>query len=131
MFIYGYNFPNNNSAAAKICDDKSGLSKILQYKNVPTFKYDFFMRGFYSNEEVEASFKRNGGDVVVKPNNGTGGNNVYRCKTLSELNSNIDLIISQHQSFVISKFYEYENEYRVIICNNKNMTIYKKQRQND
>jgi glutathione synthase/RimK-type ligase-like ATP-grasp enzyme len=131
MFIYGYNFPNNNAAAEKICNDKSGLSNILEYKNIPTFKYYFFMNKYFEFSEIKKIFNQNNNDVVIKPNNGTAGNDVYRCKTLASLKKYVDFIDTHYASFVVSKFYNYENEYRVIIYNQEIFTIYKKQRQGD
>jgi hypothetical protein len=42
-YIYGYNFPNNNAAASRLCDDKSAVYEILTKHHLPAVSHFYFM----------------------------------------------------------------------------------------
>jgi glutathione synthase/RimK-type ligase-like ATP-grasp enzyme len=131
QFVYGYNFPCNNVCASKICDDKAATSEILKKNKISTFEHTFYMRGFFTKEEILKTFKKFNNNVVVKPNNGTGGKNVIHCVTFPSLLKAIDTILNSGINFSISPFYDYEHEYRIIVYKKKNMIFYCKNRVDD
>jgi biotin carboxylase len=126
MPIYGYNFPNNNASITKIFDDKSGFSEILIKNKIKCFSHTYFMKGYYELSSVKTLFSSLNEDVVIKPNVGSGGNNVYHCTSFSDLEEKINLITSSHLGFCISPFYSYTTEYRAIILNKKIKIVYQK-----
>ncbi|GMO16485.1 MAG: hypothetical protein Ta2E_07760 [Mycoplasmoidaceae bacterium] len=130
-YIYGYNFPCNSVTSSKICDDKSAISEILSLKKIPNIEHVFFMNDFFTQDEVIKTFKKFKNNVVVKPNNGTGGKDVYHCTTTKDLTIAIDKVLSHSINFTISPFYNYQNEYRLIMYNNKCYISYKKERGGD
>ena len=64
-------------------------------------------------------------NVVIKPNNGTCGNNVIHTNNIEELNKEYKKIIEKNHSICICPFYDIKNEYRVIYLKEKQY-IYKK-----
>jgi len=128
--LYGYNFPLDNTSISKTCDDKAACSDLLKTFNIPAFAHKYFMKGFYKPKEITECYDKFGSNVVVKPNIGSSGNDVYHCESLEELKKNINIILKSHVGFSISPFYKYEFEYRVIILNHQPMIVYKKVRNN-
>jgi len=132
--IYGYKFPNNDAAISNICDDKSALSDILKSNNIPHVEHEYFEgpkspmtseKGFWATllERMEKN-----GKLVLKTNSGSGGNNVYKCETVKELEIAAFDILKSHRSMAVAPFIDIENEYRVIIEGGKARVIYSKQR---
>jgi glutathione synthase/RimK-type ligase-like ATP-grasp enzyme len=68
---------------------------------------------------------------VVKPNNGTGGDLVFKVSTINELNKAINLIFSRFDALAISPYYKIVQEYRLIVLNNEVQLLYLKQRKHN
>ena len=122
MFIYGNKFPNNDAGAEQICNDKSALSDILNYYNIPHVIHTFFnspLRQEYYPEngiwdKLSQMLKKHHG-LVCKTNNGTGGNNVYRVTNQKELEHSILTIFKSSNSLAVSPLLNITNEYRVVM----------------
>jgi glutathione synthase/RimK-type ligase-like ATP-grasp enzyme len=63
---------------------------------------------------------------VVKPNEGTGGVDVFRVSTNAELEAAVTAVFSHHSALAISPYYEIEKEYRVILLNGTALLVYSK-----
>jgi len=124
--LYGYNFPLDNTSISKTCDDKAACSDLLKTYDIQSFKHKYFMKGFYKPKEITECYNRFGSNVVVKPNVGSSGKDVYHCNSIQELKKNINTILKSHIGFSISPFYDYEFEYRAIMLNYQSMVVYKK-----
>ena len=90
-FVMGYKFDINNSISASICDDKAALSSVLKDAGVDCVEHYFYEppNGYNKTkeqifEEIEKLLKQHG-ELVVKPNVGSGGKNVVRCQSLAEI----------------------------------------------
>lgn len=134
-YIVGYDFPDISSSK-KICDDKSALSEILDKHKIPNIKHVYFMNPkdiFYINEinwknRLLKLFKNFNNNVVVKPNSGTSGDDVYSVKDTKNLINYVNKIFKKNKHVAISPFLNIEHEYRVIMYKNKSELIFDKKR---
>ena len=122
-FLVGYKFDLNTQATAEICNDKFALFAVLESEGIQVIKHNII----FKNEENKLNkyFNNYNQDVVLKPNNGTCGNNVLHINDYNRLKAEYDRLINKYYSVDICPFYNIENEYRVIYLPNK-QHIYKK-----
>ena len=132
--IFGYQFENNTATACLICTDKSASSELLQAANIPVVEHLFFTSpenfkyiGAKGNWQKISQLLSQHGRLVVKPNEGTGGEDVFRVSTSAELEAAVTAVFSRHSSLAISPYYEIEKEYRVILLNGTALLIYSKE----
>lgn len=109
--IAGYKFDNNNHAFGEILDDKFATYELLKLYDIPVCEHNIFYSKNNENSYVQSRnswdyinslFNKYNHDIVIKINNGTCGVNVNRITNI-------------------------ENEYRVVVLNNKIELIYKKE----
>lgn len=122
-FIVGYKFDLNNQATSEICNDKFALYAVLKSEEIPVIEYNILFKN--EEDKLEKYFYEYNQNVVLKPNNGTCGNNVLHICEYDKLKSEYNKLISKCYSVDICPFYEIESEYRVIYLPIK-QHIYKK-----
>ena len=134
VFIYGYQFQNNNAAAQLICDDKSALSEILVNNGINAVEHHFFMTptdmkyvGADGNWKKIIKLLADYGAIVCKNNTGTGGNNVYKAVNQYELENAVFAVFKSSRALAVCKYYEIAEEYRAIILNGVTEVVYKKE----
>jgi glutathione synthase/RimK-type ligase-like ATP-grasp enzyme len=66
------------------------------------------------------------GKVVVKPNDGSQGMNVFCCSTIKEVETAIQKIFRTQPSLSICPFYQIDTEYRTFVLNGEVKLIYGK-----
>ena len=133
MYIIGYKFPNNNAAVEHICNDKAALSDILASHGIPHIEHAYFSvpsRSGYvapqgSWKELEDMLNQYG-EIVCKPNVGSGGRNVYRVSSQKELEAAVFNIFSKTSAMAVSPYRDIKAEYRIIIVNSEEGVIYEK-----
>lgn len=122
-FLVGYKFDLNTQATAEICNDKFALFAVLESEGIQVIKHNIV----FKNEEIKLKkyFNDYNQDIVLKPNNGTCGNNVLHICDYNKLKDEYNRLINKCYNVDICPFYNIENEYRVIYLPNK-QHIYKK-----
>lgn len=122
-FLVGYKFDLNTQATAEICNDKFALFAVLESEGIQVIKHNIV----FKNEEIKLKkyFNDYNQDIVLKPNNGTCGNNVLHICDYNRLKDEYNRLINKCYSVDICPFYNIENEYRVIYLPDK-QHIYKK-----
>lgn len=122
-FLVGYKFDLNTQATAEICNDKFALYAVLESEGIQVIKHNII----FKNEESKLNkyFNEYNNDVVLKPNNGTCGNNVLHICDFNKLKDEYNRLINKCYSVDICPFYNIENEYRIVYLPNKQY-IYKK-----
>lgn len=122
-FLVGYKFDLNTQATAEICNDKFALYAVLESEGIQVIKHNII----FKNEESKLNkyFNEYNNDVVLKPNNGTCGNNVLHICEFNKLKDEYNRLINKYYSVDICPFYNIESEYRIIYLPNKQY-IYKK-----
>ena len=124
-FIVGYKFDNNSSCTSEICNDKYALFSILENSAVPVIKHELL---FYNDEQkLREAFCLYGNDVVIKPNEGTCGNDVYHVQSEDEAVQIYKNLI-KYGYVCICPFYNIKNEFRAICLDGNIEFSYKKVR---
>lgn len=122
MIIPSYRFPNNDAGVSDLCSDKSGLSEFLRAYDVPCIPHQFFWMGGMdddSRDEIvkalrELVEKHKG--AVIKPNNGTGGSNVFKITDVNSIETTLQHFKGEPRMIAISPLVTIEAEYRAIVC---------------
>jgi glutathione synthase/RimK-type ligase-like ATP-grasp enzyme len=134
--VYGYNFDLNSAAAQAIANDKSAVSELLQYRHIPHVEHKLVLHprlasyisdhGLWS--DMVAFARQHEFKLVCKPNDGTGGEDVFRVRSQPELEQIVQQLFTSHRAICLSPFYNIAQEYRVIILQGRCELIYAKQR---
>jgi len=132
-FVFGYNFSVNNTASARICDDKSAAAEILLHAGIPAAEHIFFMapgNQHYTGENGSwpriTKLLAEHGTLVCKANEGTGGNAVFLVKNQAQLEAAAHSIFSRNRSMAVSPYCDIQKEYRVIVLNGEVKLAYAK-----
>lgn len=132
IISYGYTFGINCDSINYICKDKVAMSDLLKQTNIPYvhhFMYPQPKKIKYMNHTVEyydemlqSLLKET---VVIKPNSGTSGIDVYKCNNIEDAIKAIS-IIHRYDDVAISKYYDVDNEYRAIALDGNIILVYEK-----
>lgn len=134
-YIIGYQFGLDVASVHSICCDKSAASEIMSSLGIPNIEHYFFMSPVnqkYVSEEGNwidlmkklEKYKQ----LVCKPNEGSGGNLVFRVSNQYELEDAVYKIFQKSRSMAVSKYYDISNEYRAIVLDGMIKLIYLKER---
>ena len=134
--VIGYDCGLNTSAAAKVAIDKAATSAVLARAGVAHVPHHIFfapdMHYFVAERKSFADahglFQALGQDVVVKPNEGTGGNSVMRCRSPLELDEALLKIFPVERALVIAPFLKIQDEHRTIVLNGQVRFMFRKRR---
>lgn len=134
-FISGYKFDLNSHGIGLIADDKYALFEVLKEKGIPiiehkivynkTNKLDYAV-GCNTHEYVKNYFSENNNHIVIKPNDGTCGHNVFNVTDINEIDSILNKIFINNYSISICPFYNIKHEYRAIMLDGENKLLYTK-----
>lgn len=133
VHIFGYQFENNSATAQLICTDKCASSEILRSKNIPVMEHFFFISpddlhyiGLEGNWPRMLELLKQYGKLVCKPNEGTGGIDVFQVSSAAELELAVNAVFAHSRSLALSPFYPIEHEYRVILLNDDVKLVFSK-----
>ena len=134
-YLAGNKFPLNNHVIGSIMDDKYATYEVLKDLYLPVAKHHIFYseknkekytEGCKSREDLLNIFNEYNHDVVVKPNDGLQGIDVYHISDFSALTNITDKLLKNNYSISICPYYHIKNEYRVIVLDNEVKLLYKK-----
>ncbi|MFV0519078.1 MAG: RimK family alpha-L-glutamate ligase [Lachnospirales bacterium] len=127
-YISGFKFPNNDLAAADICNDKIALYEVLNKKGFQAIEHFSVFLNEYSelNDEYFEKYLKLYGKVLVKDNRGSCGKNIYLCDNVSSIRENLEKLFLTEYLVAISPFVNIEAEYRVILLDGELQIIYGK-----
>jgi glutathione synthase/RimK-type ligase-like ATP-grasp enzyme len=124
QWVYGYHFGLNAASADRLCDDKSATYEVLSVAGLPAVEHLFLTQ---ENLDLPALLTRlSAGNLVIKPNAGTGGRHVCRVTTEAELSDKLASLFSQEERLAVSPFEEIVTEYRVIVLDGQLELLYAK-----
>ena len=126
--IFGPYWDINSAAADRLACDKSGCYTMLKLSNVPAIEHEIVynpLRWSYliddggTMSKVMAYFKANGEKVVVKPNQGAAGKDVYYCDTVLSMEQALHTIFATEPDVAICPYHEIYTEYRAFYLNGR------------
>ena len=136
-FLAGYKSGLNDHALGMVLDDKYALFDVLKEKRLPVAEYrivygnenkEDYAIGCNNFEYVSDYFYKNNQDIVLKPNDGTCGRDVYRVRDINTLKDLYYKLTSKYFSINMGPYYNIVNEYRFIVYNGKVRIAYKKEK---
>ena len=135
--ISGFKFDLNHQGPSLVADDKFALYELLKMKNVPIIKHQIIYSDRNKNAYAISSkgldyakefFINNNQDIVIKPNDGTSGIDIYHIKSESELVDGYHKIFPKYFSASMCPYYQIKNEYRTIFLDGEIELFYQKER---
>jgi len=133
--IFGPFWDLNSTASDRIACDKVACYIVLENSGIPAIIHELLYNplkrtGWTGDKGAWAMaldfFKMHNRCVVLKPNQGTKGQNVYLCETIPALESAAHAIFQDHPDAALSPYCEIENEYRVFFLNGEALFAYGK-----
>ena len=133
---FGYDLGLNSSVAHRIANDKAATAEVLQACGIACVPHAVFfspqmnevMPPQASWEAMIALLRENPDGVVVKPNEGTSGNSVFKVSTEPELELAAHRIFASSPSLAISPWLDIEDEVRVVLMDHRPLVVYSKSR---
>ena len=132
----GYDVGLNSAAAHLIASDKAAAAETLKLTGVPCVPHTLFLGpklsahvpGSGSQEAMQRLLDQHPHGLVVKPNEGTSGEAVFRVTTKPQLELAVERIFAAYPSLAISPYVEIEDEVRVVLLDDRALIVYSKQR---
>ena len=108
--IFGYSFEINSSTALLIASDKSATSDLLSMNDVPSVEHKLFLNPSLSHYVGQKGnwiniinyAKKFDYQIVAKATKGTGGNNVFKVHSASELEKSVQRLFAKNISLCLS-----------------------------
>ncbi len=136
-FLAGQKFDLNPHGLGIIMDDKYAMYEVLSKKNIPVIEHrilfsednqDDYAKNDNIYSIVENYFKENSNNIVIKPNNGLCGLDVYHITNESDILPCLNQVFIKNSSISICPFYFIKAEYRLIALENECVLMYGKKR---
>ena len=134
--IFGAYWDINTAAADRIACDKTACYELLSSAGISAIEHVIFnnplARLIWAKPEGSWAsalrvFKAFGNLVVLKPNQGTRGSDVYYCDNIPKMEAAAHAIFSAHPSAAICPYVKIQTEYRVFYLNAKCHLVYGKE----
>jgi glutathione synthase/RimK-type ligase-like ATP-grasp enzyme len=134
--IIGNHIDANAAAADRIASDKCACSLLLNRQGINAIPHELVFNPVRRGNWISGGgtwlqaleYLNKHRRVVVKPNNGWQGHDVYLCETPAELELALHLIFQKEPDACLSPFYEFDHEYRVFCVYNEALYAYGKKR---
>ena len=134
-YILGYQFGLNTASVNSICCDKAAASEIMTAHGIPNIEHRLFAspgeQKFVGKTGCWAQLIKllqEKGTLVIKPNDGTGGDRVFKVSNAYELETAVHKVFEKSGYLAASPFYDIENEYRTIMLDGAARLVYVKRR---
>jgi len=135
-FTLGYDVGLNSAMAHRIANDKSATAEVLAMSGIACIPHTLFLnprlnahippRGSW--EAMVDLLDRSPRGIVIKPNEGTSGRDVFLATRRPALELAVNKIFASHLSLAISPYVEIEDEVRVILIDDVPAIVYRKDR---
>ncbi|MDR3186008.1 MAG: hypothetical protein LBU04_04280 [Christensenellaceae bacterium] len=133
MLIYGYQFPINDAVSDMLCRDKSATFEVLTNSKIRAIEHWLFMSPTWkhyiddqSDNQRLRELLRKHERIVLKPNEGTSGENVFLVEDDYTLKTASSAIFKKSHMMAVSPYYVIDDEYRIIVVEDEVRLIYRK-----
>ena len=133
-YIGRKSFDINNVESSTIASDKYATYEVLKSQNIPVIEHKIIFdpnkrKDYMTKEEIiniiSSEFKGRR-KIVVKPNIGETGKDVFCCDSIEEIEKIVKELLKNNSSISICPYYDIKNEYRVFYLRGEVLLIYKK-----
>lgn len=136
QLAYGYDVGLNSAVTHRIANDKAATAELLEMNGIACVPHAFFPSPALSEyvppagswDAMLGHLKQNPDGIVVKPNEGTSGNLVFKVLNRPALERAVSEIFSLNLNLAISPYLEIKNEVRVILVDDLPLIVYGKSR---
>lgn len=125
-YIYAYKFPLNDQGIGLIMDDKYAFYSVLKDLNIKSVEIIPIFPGY--DRDTLISYLKRYQRVILKPNNGTCGHDVFVINSTRDLFLKLDYLLNKNAPVCLSPYYDIKNEYRLIVLNGQIKVMYGKKR---
>jgi glutathione synthase/RimK-type ligase-like ATP-grasp enzyme len=133
---YGYDVGLNSAVTHRIANDKAATAELLEINGIACVPHAFFPSPALSEyvpaagtfEAMLGHLAQNPDGLVVKPNEGTSGNLVFKVLNRPSLERAVSDIFSLNLNLAISSYLEIKDEVRVILVDDLPVIVYSKSR---
>ena len=134
-YINGSRFGLNSQMTGLIADDKYAFYEAAKEQGIPTIDTTMIWdRNLAKRDlrpairDVKEYFNTHNKNIVLKPNTGYMGNNVYRITDGRQIRPAMQLLTYKYDTLICQPFIALQNEYRFIMLNGECRLAYKKVR---
>ena len=132
----GYDIGLNSAVAHQAANDKAACAEVLASAGLSVIPHTLFLGAKLSvhipgSDSLEAMLRlldAHPRGLVVKPNEGTSGEFVFRATTKAQLEQAIARILSAYPSLAISPYVAVDDEVRVVLLDDHALIVYSKTR---
>jgi glutathione synthase/RimK-type ligase-like ATP-grasp enzyme len=134
--VHGYDLGLNSSSSQRVANDKAATFEILNGAGIPAVPHRLFMHprflGFMSVQgnwqAMLETFTAFGRDVVVKDNEGTGGMEMARVRSVAALEQQVHRLFDLTRGLALSPFLVLDEETRFVFLDGACVLAYRKDR---
>lgn len=132
--IIGYDVGLNPSTAFSIANDKAATYDVLSSLNIPAVPHHMYLAPRLQHHigddgiwrSILEHHEANQCNSVIKPNEGTGGVDVYWVRSNYELEMAVQAILTHERSVAVSPYLNIDREIRVYVLNGRAVLAYEK-----
>jgi glutathione synthase/RimK-type ligase-like ATP-grasp enzyme len=132
----GYDVGLNSAVAHQVANDKAACAEVLTSAGIDVIPHTLFLGsklsahipGSDSFDAMVRLLETHPRGLVVKPNEGTSGELVFRVTTKAQLETAVARILAAHPSLAISPYVEIDDEVRVVLLDARALIVYSKSR---
>lgn len=132
--IWSKKFEINSVISTRIADNKSSTYEVLKQNNIPCVSHKRYTCHYENSscyldkdtiQNIYSDLKKYH-EVVLKPENGYEGTDVYRCSSVEDISQTFKKFQKPYNYICLSPYYSVKAEYRTICLNGKALLSYQK-----
>lgn len=128
LFFYGKLSDLNSAASGHIASDKTATYSLLKDSNIPAIPHYLVHQ---KNPDATSILTKQTYPLVLKPNRGERGIDIFLCKSQKEATKTITTLLKKHETICVSPYFEAIFEYRCLFLDGKVYFTYKKSKTDD